>query len=621
MAKTARRKNTAQNLASRLTAREIGIGIFVLALIVRVVFVFQWNATPYGAVPLLDALAYDEWAQNIAKGHLLQSRAFYQSPLYPYLLAVIYKIFGHKLLAASLFNAVLSAGACTVLGIIAFEAFGVEAALAAGILATFTRSFVFYSAPVMKEPLGLLLLALFLLFALRALRDNRLRDFIWSGLFLGFCALVRGNALVFIIPFIALAFWQQRATAVKNSAVFLAMLILAIAPATIHNAIASHDFVPVNYDDGFNLYIGHSPDSDGTSYVFPSGIASDPRREDLDVTMAANQEAKRDLKPSEVSSFWRNKAFNFIITHPKQELTLLVAKLGAFWSGNETFDNYDMTFIAHNFGTILTLLPGLWLLSLLAIFAAAALGREHRRTVLIVAIFGGTYMLSVLLFYVTGRYRLPILVFLLPLAGAAIPRGWQLIKEKANRRLAIASACALATLIASFWPFASKADLSAYNWGVISTMESDAGHDHAAIDALNKGLSIQPGQVGTDAYIKSSMSAERLGDRNGAEKLLQFAMKLHPEDGTPVYNYGRLQAAAGDLPAAMSSFEKAEELSPTFMLSYYGMAMVQAKRGDFPGALDSVQRGLKIDVSDPLLNQLLGPLQAKINAESGTIGH
>ena len=70
------------------------IGIFVLAFVVRAAFVSQWEQLPYGKAPMLDAAAYNEWAKAIAGGHFLRSTAFYQSPLYPYLLGVLYKISG-----------------------------------------------------------------------------------------------------------------------------------------------------------------------------------------------------------------------------------------------------------------------------------------------------------------------------------------------------------------------------------------------------------------------------------------------------------------------------------------------------------------------------------------------
>ena len=45
-----------------------------------------------------DAHGYDEWARRIAGGDWIGSEVFYQAPLYPYFLGVIYAIAGRDLL-------------------------------------------------------------------------------------------------------------------------------------------------------------------------------------------------------------------------------------------------------------------------------------------------------------------------------------------------------------------------------------------------------------------------------------------------------------------------------------------------------------------------------------------
>ena len=55
--------------------------------------------SPFFALLMGDARGYDEWAQRIAGGDWLGHEVFYQAPLYPYLLGVIYAIAGRHLLA------------------------------------------------------------------------------------------------------------------------------------------------------------------------------------------------------------------------------------------------------------------------------------------------------------------------------------------------------------------------------------------------------------------------------------------------------------------------------------------------------------------------------------------
>ena len=60
--------------------------IILIAFVVRLVFLIEFNKSPYSSEELLmvDAESYDSWGENIAKGDLLGKKVFCQSPLYPY---------------------------------------------------------------------------------------------------------------------------------------------------------------------------------------------------------------------------------------------------------------------------------------------------------------------------------------------------------------------------------------------------------------------------------------------------------------------------------------------------------------------------------------------------------
>jgi len=330
------------------------MAVFALAFALRAIFAVQWQATPYGDAPLLDAKAYDDWAQAIARGHLLRARAFYQSPLYPYLLGIIYKIFGHSYLNASFLNATLDAGTAAILSLISFTSFGRGAGIITGLLTALYAPMIFYTAPVMKEPLVLFLLSLFLFTALRALESGRIRDYAFAGIFLGLTALTRGNVLLLAPVLPAAAFMLRKRAAIVPAVLYLITFCAAIAPAAIHNLVVSDDFVPITYSGGFNLYIGHSDYADGTN-SYPPEVSTDPVQEELNAAWIAGQSAGHPLKPSDVSDYWRMKALDYVRHHPAREAELLGLKLLAFVNGAESFDNYDPVFIRKNFSTLLNL--------------------------------------------------------------------------------------------------------------------------------------------------------------------------------------------------------------------------------------------------------------------------
>src|SRR5215831_9280054 len=89
-----------------------GVTIFCVALAVRLFHIWQIRRSPFFSMLLGDARGYDEWAQRIAAGDWIGRDVFYQAPLYPYTLGVLYAIAGRSLLVVRLCQAILGSIAC-----------------------------------------------------------------------------------------------------------------------------------------------------------------------------------------------------------------------------------------------------------------------------------------------------------------------------------------------------------------------------------------------------------------------------------------------------------------------------------------------------------------------------
>ena len=70
-----------------------------------------------------DSRGYDEWAQRIAGGDWLGHEVFYQAPLYPYLLGVIYAVAGRHLLLVRIVQALIGSASCALLALAAARLF------------------------------------------------------------------------------------------------------------------------------------------------------------------------------------------------------------------------------------------------------------------------------------------------------------------------------------------------------------------------------------------------------------------------------------------------------------------------------------------------------------------
>jgi tetratricopeptide (TPR) repeat protein/4-amino-4-deoxy-L-arabinose transferase-like glycosyltransferase len=110
----------------------LAAAIFVVALLIRLLHLWQMRRSPFFEVLTGDARAYDEWAQRIAAGDWFGSEVFYQAPLYPYFLGVIYAVAGRDLTIVRVCQAVLGSAACVLVGLTAWRLFSKRAAMIAG---------------------------------------------------------------------------------------------------------------------------------------------------------------------------------------------------------------------------------------------------------------------------------------------------------------------------------------------------------------------------------------------------------------------------------------------------------------------------------------------------------
>src|SRR5437867_8414004 len=110
------------------------VAIFAIALVVRLVHVWQIRPAPFFSVLMGDSRGYDEWARRIAGGDWWGHEVFYQAPLYPYFLAVIYRVFGRNLLLVRIIQAIIGSGSCALVALAAERVFSRAAGVAAGLI-------------------------------------------------------------------------------------------------------------------------------------------------------------------------------------------------------------------------------------------------------------------------------------------------------------------------------------------------------------------------------------------------------------------------------------------------------------------------------------------------------
>jgi 4-amino-4-deoxy-L-arabinose transferase-like glycosyltransferase len=178
-------------------------------------------------------------------------------PGYPFVLALVYRIFGESDAAAQLFQIVCDSLAAGLVLLIAAEILPLGAAVTAGALSALAPQFCWNSVLLLPDTLAVLPVLLAVLLILRADGGRALLKVFAAGALVGLSCWLRANALL-LAPFMLLAapLLFARGARVRASLALVAGALLVVAPLTIRNAVVFGHFIPVSLGAGQTLVEG-----------------------------------------------------------------------------------------------------------------------------------------------------------------------------------------------------------------------------------------------------------------------------------------------------------------------------------------------------------------------------
>jgi 4-amino-4-deoxy-L-arabinose transferase-like glycosyltransferase len=583
--------------------------ILALALALRLLHGWAVRDQPFFSSLAMDSQEYDRWAQGIAAGDWLGSRVFFQAPLYPYLLAVLYAALGHRIVLVYLLQILLSVTGCWALYRAGREMAGERTGLAAALLAAIYGPFLFYDAQLLKESLAVTVVS-FLLWALAEARSRpSLGRWLGAGLLLGILALLRENALL-LFPFLLPLAWSHEARwpgLVRRGGALAAGLVLTLLPVALRNGIVGGDFLPTSSQGGVNFYIGNNPQADGTYQPIVPGKQT-PELERKEPARVAEQALGRPLSAGEVSSYWLGRSLDWVQRHSGDFLRLQLRKLRMFWSWYEWPDAVDYYYVK-GLSPVLRL-PLLEFGGAAILFAAGLLlARKHLGDFAPALLLALGWMASTVLFFLFSRYRVPAVPALLVLGGvvlAEIPASWRSRRQVA---LGMAGLCAVALLLPHAAGFEPRMDLVEYNLGRLdeeSGLPEEAGEHYRAAFALNPRDFLSALNLGN--------LAARRRDWPTALGFYERAAALEPRSDDAESNLGGVYLALGDLVRAEAHLDRALALNPGNLPALQNETLLHARRGDLTGARELNRRALAAEPGNPAALRL----KARLDAMAGT---
>jgi hypothetical protein len=252
-------------------------------------------------------------------------------PVYPLLLAAIFKVFGVFTLAsfyaAALLNCIFSALACFPIFSIGKRVSGLPAAAAAAWLWTiFPSGILMPTEWIWDTSLSALLAATLLWATLRLAESSRNRDFVAYGAFWGF-SMLTNPALGALFPFhfgwIGYRHYRQGSQHPARLALAVGILAAMCLPWTVRNTIQFHRLIPLRSNFPFELWMGNNEIYDEHSRA----VNRITRFEQVRRYTQLGESAFLDEK-------WQN-ARQFIRTHASLTLQLFWRRIVATWLGTE----------------------------------------------------------------------------------------------------------------------------------------------------------------------------------------------------------------------------------------------------------------------------------------------
>ena len=589
---------------------------------------------------ILDSRVYDSWAAAIARGEWIGREAFYFPPLYPYLLAILFKGVGHSLAPVYLLQGLLGLVNLLLIHRIGMATFNERVGLLAAGAAALYGPLAFFEMKVLGTTLGLTLSLLALVLLVGAERASLLGRTVLGRWFLAGVVIGLGAECVpgtiLLAPIYAAYLGLSRSRA---AIVLLAGTFLATVPVLSHNLYVASDPLPLSGQGGLTFYQGNNPSASGL-YSVPPGFSGSPESQAVEEQSIAERETGRIMRRSEVSAHFLRKGLAFIASSPFAWLRLEGKKLLALFGDYEASTEYSLYFERQQ-------IPWLRILCLpfAAIVATGVAGMilagRPRPPASALLLYGAHAAAIPLIFYVSGRYRLPIVPPLLIYGAAFGDRLWAQVRATGALApdAARTAALALGLALVSFFPLGrpvvpAEANVH-YN---IGNLLMERNRYEEAIASFDRSLGQWPGN--DYAWINRGNSLDKLGRPDEALASYQRAEEANPNswraykaqgiilhrskryeeeeavyrrglktDGEEAYyllgialkNQNRIDDATRALEAAI-------RLNPTYARAHTRLGEIRAGLGDRDAAREEFRKAIALDPDDTAARTGLGRL-------------
>ncbi|MBD3371786.1 MAG: tetratricopeptide repeat protein [Candidatus Coatesbacteria bacterium] len=541
----------------------------------------------------------------LAAGENSAPEGFFMTPLYPFFQALL-RWLGLMPVAlwARLIQAVLGALACVLVYRLVHEGTGLRWAgvIGAGLLAVLGPAF-FHDGMLLVTNLAMILAAAAALQLVRYTGEGRPRDLVWGGLWLGAAALAWGTFLAValaLVVWLVVREWKSGWRRVfKRVGVFFGCLLLPILPVTLYGSLNAGEFILTTTNLGLNLHIGNQTGANGL-YI-PPLVFSTERVFDGTGSVYLSRIWERHVTYSEADRYWRDKALEEMLDDPGATLLNLLRKSWYFLHGYEwpQLESY------YHFKEVVPWLALPWpTLALVMPLALLGLGLawRFRERLAPVYFICAAYVVAVSLFFITGRFRYPLVPLICALAGIAAWRLVEFIKAKRWRELTISGGTLAVLAVGVNLRTESIERLSNpamvhYNLATRMLLVNQNEEASRRFALAEEAFENPPASF----YVDWGVNEHRRGELEEAVELYQRAMELGAETPKLPMNLATALMQLERHAEAEDTYLIACARSPLWRDAWLGAADAAALQGRADRAVDYLMDVPKSLIDDPVI--------------------
>jgi tetratricopeptide (TPR) repeat protein len=582
--------------------------LFFIALAIRLIYLWEDRSNPFYEYGNIDSIHYKIFANDFSKYGILPNDVFFWGPGYPFFLSFIYATFGNTTIITKIVQSIIGSLTCVLVYLIGKKLFKAEhIPHVAAMICCLYGPLIYFDLQIVSANLEVFLD----IFAIYLLLASSNATAIWllivAGIVIGISTVTRGGIVLFV-PFIVLWIFlnakrkseeyytnlcqehQNRHiilwTLSRTTAILIPM-ILIISPVTVRNVvqevkleernrndlnsassyhrriiekILSRDYVSVSSNVGLNLYLGNEWSLRNINnvnhplcFTYYKNLLDEPYFNNVTTASQHNQ-------------YFIKKALSTILKDPVSYIKLLGMKVKRLISGVEISRNSNIyadrkyssimsitlsnNFIAFPSGIIIPLgLTGMLLLV-----------REWRKHFLLLS-FVSTQCLFILSFFVTSRYRVPIIPIVAIYAVYALYYIYNGIRERCYKKYIASFILTVCFAILSN-AYVEKEDDNhgAYEYNNAAMLEMREGNYDIAFEHYKKALDIDPNYAPVlfslgDYYEKRHIT-------KAAIKYYEKGLSIAPMDITANMKLGEIYYSTGNANNAINRFKEVLKYQP-----------------------------------------------------------